>query len=181
MTKKTSVKITRTHGRNQRLGGSLISLGPHGGIDYVFRGSKDSYGLHKKKTYKVYSSNNQDEWRKYNQTLEERKRKEANKFKKYYNYQKKAGRRRKHNSWPSIAIDVYYYHQENLILKDDSFLLKEAHYCNSKECTITKINNGKVSIRCNKCKARKRILSSKFLMLYYNACKRPYESKQSES
>ena len=42
-------------GRNPQLGNSLISLGPHGGINYEFKGTKDSYGLHKKRTYKVYS------------------------------------------------------------------------------------------------------------------------------
>lgn len=54
-------------GRNPQLGNSLISLGPHGEINYEFKGTKDSYGLHKKRTYKVYSSNNRDEWQKYNQ------------------------------------------------------------------------------------------------------------------
>ena len=49
-------------GRNPQLGNSLISLSPHGGINYEFKGTKDSYGLHKKRTYKVYSSNNRDEW-----------------------------------------------------------------------------------------------------------------------
>ncbi|MCC4491179.1 hypothetical protein LMB81_06670 [Limosilactobacillus reuteri] len=33
-------------GRNPQLGNSLISLGPHGGINYEFKGTKDSYGLH---------------------------------------------------------------------------------------------------------------------------------------
>lgn len=66
-------------GRNPQLGNSLISLGPHGGINYEFKGTKDSYGLHKKRTYKVYSSNNRDEWQKYNQTIEERKRKKEKK------------------------------------------------------------------------------------------------------
>lgn len=54
-------------GRNPQLGNSLISLSPHGEINYEFKGTKDSYGLHKKRTYKVYSSNNRDEWQKYNQ------------------------------------------------------------------------------------------------------------------
>lgn len=121
-------------GRNPQLGNSLISLGPHGGINYEFKGTKDSYGLHKKRTYKVYSSNNRDEWQKYNQTIEERKRKKEieAKLRSYKHYVKKAGTKRKYNLWPEIIIDVFYYHKKNTISKYDLFLLKEAHYCNSK-------------------------------------------------
>ena len=119
-------------GRNPQLGNSLISLGPHGGINYEFKGTKDSYGLHKKRTYKVYSSNNRDEWQKYNQTIEERKRKKEieAKLRSYKHYVKKAGTKRKYNLWPEIIIDVFYYHKKNTISKYDLFLLKEAHYCN---------------------------------------------------
>lgn len=161
-------------GRNPQLGNSLISLGPHGGINYEFKGTKDSYGLHKKRTYKVYSSNNRDEWQKYNQTIEERKRKKEieAKLRSYKHYVKKAGTKRKYNLWPEIIIDVFYYHKKNTISKYDLFLLKEAHYCNSKKCIVTKINNGKVSIRCN---ARNRIPYTKFISLYNNANKLSYE------
>ena len=164
-------------GRNPQLGNSLISLGPHGRINYEFKGTKDSYGLHKKRTYKVYSSNNRDEWQKYNQTIEERKRKKEieAKLRSYKHYVKKAGTKRKYNLWPEIIIDVFYYHKKNTISKYDLFLLKEAHYCNSKKCIVTKINNGKVSIRCNKCKARNRIPYTKFISLYNNANKLSYE------
>lgn len=161
-------------GRNPQLGNSLISLGPHGGINYEFKRTKDSYGLHKKRTYKVYSSNNRDEWQKYNQTIEERKRKKEieAKLRSYKHYVKKAGTKRKYNLWPEIIIDVFYYHKKNTISKYDLFLLKEAHYCNSKKCIVTKINNGKVSIRC---KARNRIPYTKFISLYNNANKLSYE------
>ena len=161
-------------GRNPQLGNSLISLGPHGGINYEFKGTKYSYGLHKKRTYKVYSSNNRDEWQKYNQTIEERKRKKEieAKLRSYKHYVKKAGTKRKYNLWPEIIIDVFYYHKKNTISKYDLFLLKEAHYCNSKKCIVTKINNGKVSIRC---KARNRIPYTKFISLYNNANKLSYE------
>ena len=164
-------------GRNPQLGNSLISLGPHGGINYEFKGTKDSYGLHKKRTYKVYSSNNRDEWQKYNQTIEERKRKKEieAKLRSYKHYVKKAGTKRKYNLWPEIIIDVFYYHKKNTISKYDLFLLKEAHYCNSKKCIVTKINNGKGSISCNKCKARNRIPYTKFISLYNNANKLSYE------
>lgn len=164
-------------GRNPQLGNSLISLGPHGGINYEFKGTKDSYGLHKKRTYKVYSSNNRDEWQKYNQTIEERKRKKEieAKLRSYKHYVKKAGTKRKYNLWPEIIIDVFYYHKKNTISKYDLFLLKEVHYCNSKKCIVTKINNGKVSIRCNKCKAQNRIPYTKFISLYNNANKLSYE------
>ena len=164
-------------GRNPQLGNSLISLGPLGGINYEFKGTKDSYGLHKKRTYKVYSSNNRDEWQKYNQNIEERKWKKEIEAKliSYKHYVKKAGTKRKYNLWPEIIIDVFYYHKKNTISKYDLFLLKEAHYCNSKKCIVTKINNGKVSIRCNKCKARNRIPYTKFISLYNNANKLSYE------
>ena len=114
---------------------------------------------------------------KYNQTIEERKRKKEieAKLRSYKHYVKKAGTKRKYNLWPEIIIDVFYYHKKNTISKYDLFLLKEAHYCNSKKCIVTKINNGKVSIRCNKCKARNRIPYTKFISLYNNANKLSYE------
>lgn len=167
----------KARGRNPQLGNSLISLGPHGGINYKFKGTKDSYGLHKKRTNKVYSSNNREEWQKYNQTIEEHKREKEReaKLRSYKHYVKKAGTKRKYNLWPDVIIDVFYYHKKNTISKYDLFLLKEAHYCNSKKCIVTKINNGKVSIRCNKCKARNRIPYTKFISLYNNANKLSYE------
>lgn len=111
---------------------------------------------------------------KYNQTIEERKRKKEieAKLRSYKHYVKKAGTKRKYNLWPEIIIDVFYYHKKNTISKYDLFLLKEAHYCNSKKCIVTKINNGKVSIRC---KARNRIPYTKFISLYNNANKLSYE------
>ena len=38
-----------TKGRNERLGSSLVSLGPHGGIYYKRFGWKDTFGIHKKR------------------------------------------------------------------------------------------------------------------------------------
>ena len=67
---------------------------------------------------------------------------------------------------------MYFTIKKNTISKYDLFLLKEAHYCNSKKYIVTKINNGKVSIRC---KARNRIPYTKFISLYNNANKLSYE------
>ena len=49
---------------------------------------------------------------KYNQTIEERKRKKEieAKLRSYKHYVKKAGTKRKYNLWPEIIIDVFYYH-----------------------------------------------------------------------
>lgn len=104
-------------------------------------------------------------------SVKEKKKIEA-KLRSYKHYVKKAGTKRKYNLWPEIIIDVFYYHKKNTISKYDLFLLKEAHYCNSKKCIVTKINNGKVSIRC---KARNRIPYTKFISLYNNANKLSYE------
>ena len=170
-----------TKGRNPQLGNSLISLGPHGGILYKSRGSKDSYGLHKHKINKVYSSTNSEEWDKYTQSINERK---AQRIKQLSNrrwhkgYIKKAGkvgRKKKKRSWPSLTISVYYYHKKNLILENDSFSLKEAHYCNSKECILLRINNGKITIKCKKCNKRIKIRYTRFLSLYYEASKQPFK------
>ena len=126
-------------GRNPQLGNSLISLGPHGGINYEFKGTKDSYGLHKKRTYKVYSSNNRDEWQKYNQTIEERKRKKEieAKLRSYKHYVKKAGTKRKYNLWPEIIIDVFYYHKKNTISKYD---LPMIYFCLKKLIIVIQKN-----------------------------------------
>ncbi|MFR0612631.1 hypothetical protein ACLUW2_09245 [Limosilactobacillus balticus] len=45
-----------TKGRNPRLGNSLISLGPHGGIFYKNVGTKDNYRIYKQ--YKLSETPN---------------------------------------------------------------------------------------------------------------------------
>ena len=129
---------------------------------------------HIKYIVRIIETNGKNIITKYNQTIEERKRKKEieAKLRSYKHYVKKAGTKRKYNLWPEIIIDVFYYHKKNTISKYDLFLLKEAHYCNSKKCIVTKINNGKVSIRC---KARNRIPYTKFISLYNNANKLSYE------
>lgn len=171
-----------TRGRNPQLGNSLISLGPHGGTLYKFRGSRDSYGLHKRVVNKVYSSTNAEEWEKYTHNINERKaqRIEQSRNSKWHkDYIKKAGKKgKKKRPWPSLAISVYYYHKKNLIQEHDSFSLKEAHYCNSKECTLQKIKNGRITIKCIRCNRTIKISYNKFFKLYYDASKQPFKDNR---
>lgn len=88
--------------------------------------------------------------------------------------QKKKLKKARRFPWTSFTINTYYYHKKYLILKNDSIVLKSAHYCGSKDCFIKKLQKGKVVIQCDKCKARRRIPYIEFLMLYYNAKKKSY-------
>lgn len=83
-------------------------------------------------------------------------------------------RRARSKPWSHLEIKYYYYHKEDIVLKNDIIVLQQKHYCGSKHCTVTNLRNQKVTIQCDECNAVKRIPYTKFWPLYYNAIKKPY-------
>ncbi|MGK4239887.1 hypothetical protein [Limosilactobacillus reuteri] len=88
--------------------------------------------------------------------------------------QKKKIKKARERPWRNFVIKTYYYHEKDMILKNDSMVSKSPHYCGSNDCFIKTLKKGKVFIQCDRCKAKKRIPYVEFLMLYYTAKKKNY-------